>query len=142
MPLEPRHSVSVAGIVTNEQGEVLVVKRRDNGEWQPPGGVLELDETIEDGLKREIREETGIRVDVGPLTGVYKNLRLAVVALVFKCTLTGGDLRPSDESEDSRWISPDDAQRIMTPTFALRVRDALNPQIGATHRSHDGSGAC
>ena len=48
----PRHSVSVAAAIFDDSGEnVLLIKRRDNGRWEPPGGVLELDETIEDGLR-------------------------------------------------------------------------------------------
>src|SRR6478672_5838944 len=113
----PRHSVSVAGIVVNDEGKVLVVKRRDNGEWQPPGGVLELDETIEEGLRREIFEETGIESSVGPLTGVYKNMRLGVIALVFRCTQSSGQIRTSDETEQVKWMSPDEVESTMTPSF-------------------------
>jgi len=40
----PEHSVSVAGVVVDDQDRVLVIRRRDNGHWEPPGGVLELDE--------------------------------------------------------------------------------------------------
>ena len=82
----PRHSVSVAAAIFDDSGEnVLLIKRRDNGRWEPPGGVLELDETIEDGLRREVREETGAEIEVGPLTGVYKNMQRGIVALVFRC---------------------------------------------------------
>ena len=45
----PRHSVSVAAAIFDESGKnVLLIKRRDNGNWEPPGGILELDETIEE----------------------------------------------------------------------------------------------
>src|SRR3954469_9135931 len=91
----PRHSVSVAAAIFDESGEnVLLIKRRDNGHWEPPGGVLELNETIEEGLRREVREETGAEIEVGPLTGVYKNMNRGIVALVFNCHLTS---EPSDE---------------------------------------------
>ena len=82
----PRHSVSVAGIVIDDAGRVLVIQRRDNGHWEPPGGILELSEQFEDGVHREVLEETGLDVQVDRLTGVYKNLNLGVVALVFRCT--------------------------------------------------------
>ncbi len=85
MPDTALHSVSVAGIVVNDTGQILVIRRRDNGHWEPPGGVLELDESFEDGVRREVREETGIPVVVERLTGVYKNMPRAVVALVFRC---------------------------------------------------------
>lgn len=70
----PRHSVSVAAAVVNAEGKVLAVKRRDNGQWEPPGGVLELAESILDGLVREIEEETGLSVKPGRLSGIYKNV--------------------------------------------------------------------
>ena len=59
---QPRHSVSVAGIVVDDVGRALLIRRRDNGQWEPPGGILELDEAIEHGLRREVLEETGLAV--------------------------------------------------------------------------------
>src|SRR5262249_55831694 len=59
---------------------------------EPPGGVLELDETIEDGLRREAREETGLEVEPIALTGVYKNMTRGIVAPVFRWKITGGVL--------------------------------------------------
>jgi len=50
---------------------VLVVQRRDNAHWEPPDGVLELGETFEQGVQREVVEETGITVHVDRLTGAY-----------------------------------------------------------------------
>jgi len=70
---DSRHSVSVAGVVIDEDGCTLVVQRRDNGHWEPPGGILERDESIADDLVREVREETGLIVEPIALTGVYKN---------------------------------------------------------------------
>ncbi len=60
VPDSAKHSVSVAAAVVDADGRILVIRRRDNGHWEPPGGVLELDETIEDGLRREVLEETGL----------------------------------------------------------------------------------
>jgi 8-oxo-dGTP pyrophosphatase MutT (NUDIX family) len=60
----PTHSVSVAGVVVRDDGRVLVVQRRDNGRWEAPGGVLELGETFEEGVRREVAEETGVDVAV------------------------------------------------------------------------------
>ena len=86
------HSVSVAGVVIDENGRTLVIQRRDNGRWEPPGGILERDESVIEGLLREVREETGLIVEPRALTGVYKNMRLGVVALVFRCRPAGGAL--------------------------------------------------
>lgn len=60
--------------------------------------MLELGETVADGLQREVHEETGLRVRPGSLAGIYKNTRIGVVVLVFRCVVEGGELRSSDES--------------------------------------------
>ena len=64
---------------------MLAIKRADNGEWVLPGGIVELDEDPRDTVRREVLEETGVTVEPGQLTGVYKNMRLGVVSLVFRC---------------------------------------------------------
>ena len=78
----PRHSVSVAAAIIDQAGRLLAVRRSDNGHWEPPGGVLELDETIHAGLVREVHEETGLEVEPDALTGIYKNMRRGIIALV------------------------------------------------------------
>jgi 8-oxo-dGTP pyrophosphatase MutT (NUDIX family) len=85
-----RHSVSVAGVITDDDGRALFIRRRDTLCWEPPGGVLELDESIEAGL-REVREETGLAVEPVALTGVYKNMARGI-ALVFRCNVVSGHL--------------------------------------------------
>ncbi|WP_322747089.1 MULTISPECIES: NUDIX hydrolase [unclassified Frankia] len=133
----PRHSVSVAATIVNGQGQVLAVQRRDNAHWEPPGGVLELGESIDSGLRREVEEETGLLVAAEALTGVYKNMRLAVVALVFRCHVIGGTIRTSDETSRLRWMTPDDVRNDMAEAYAVRVLDALNDGPPAI-RAHDG----
>ncbi|MEU0885386.1 NUDIX hydrolase [Lentzea sp. NPDC005914] len=132
----PRHSVSVAGIVVNDEGEVLVVRRRDNGHWEPPGGVLELSETFENGARREVLEETGMTVRVDHLTGVYKNMKRGVVALVFRCTPLNEPIRVTDEAAEIRWMTLDEVREAMTPAYAVRVADAF--EAGTQTRAHDG----
>lgn len=134
----PRHSVSVAGIVFDGHNRVLAVRRRDNNQWQPPGGVLELGETFEEGVQREVLEETGMNVRVERLTGVYKNMALGVVALVFRCIAISGTPQATDESRDVQWLNLADALTLMPPTFAIRVRDAASLPTAA-HRTHDGT---
>ncbi|MFC5908091.1 NUDIX hydrolase [Streptacidiphilus monticola] len=133
----PLHSVSVAGVVVRDDGRVLVIQRADNGTWEPPGGVLELGESVEDGLRREVLEETGVHVEVDRLTGVYKNMNLGVVALVFRCRPTGGELATSDESRSVDWVAPGEAVERMAEVYSIRLRDALSSGSPAV-RAHDG----
>lgn len=132
----PQHSVSVAGIVVRDDGRILTVQRRDTGRWEPPGGVLELGETFEDGVVREVVEETGITVEVERLTGAYKNLTRGVVALVFRCRPIAGTSAPTDESRSVHWLTPEEITDCMAPAFSIRVLDALAE--GTASRAHDG----
>ena len=132
----PLHSVSVAGVVVDRRGCVLIIRRRDDGEWQIPGGVLELGESFDDGVRREIIEETGVTVHVERLTGAYKNVRRGVVALVFRCSPRSGEAQPTDEASDVRWVTREQATRLMTRAFAVRVLDAF--EDGTAVRTHDG----
>ncbi|MGW0564135.1 NUDIX hydrolase [Streptomyces sp. NPDC003016] len=131
------HSVSVAGVVVREDGRVLVIRRADNGAWEAPGGVLELDERPEDGACREVLEETGIKVDAVRLTGVYKNMARGVVALVFLCRPVGGQERTSGESTAVCWFSRGEVETHMVEAYAVRVLDALDSQAPPV-RAHDG----
>lgn len=136
----PLHSVSVAGVTFNEAGQVLLIRRRDNGQWQAPGGVLELDETFEDGVVREVLEETGIRVRVERLSGVYKNIPKHVVALVYRCIPVAGAPQTTVESDRVEWVSLEDAEKIMSEAFFVRVSDAVGgPLKIPASRSHDGT---
>ncbi|AZM77204.1 NUDIX domain-containing protein [Streptomyces sp. KPB2] len=134
----PLHSVSVAGVVVRDDGRVLVIRRADNGAWEPPGGVLELDERPEDGAVREVHEETGIKVSVERLTGVYKNMSRGVVALVFLCRPEAGAARTSSESTAVRWLTPKEVEDAMGEVYAIRVLDALDSATSPHVRSHDG----
>lgn len=133
---ERPYSVSVAGVTVDDAGRILVVRRRDNGHWEPPGGVLEPDEAIPDGVTREIREETGVDVAVGDLTGIYQNLTRRVIALVYRCRPIAGSATPTEEAADVRWIERDDVDSLMVPAYAIRIHDAFTG--GTPTRLHDG----
>ena len=121
----PRHSVSVSGVILDDHGRVLLIRRRDNQHWEPPGGVLELAETIRDGLRREIREETGLDVEPDALTGVYKNMPRGIIALVFRCKITGGQLTANNEVTAFRWADEAAIRQLTTergsPSYATRA---------------------
>ena len=133
----PRHSVSVSAVIVDDEGRVLAIRRRDNGHWEPPGGVLELDEPILDGLVREVLEETGLVVEPERLTGVYKNMVRGIVALVFRCRVSDGHIGSSPEVAETAWLSAVDARQRMSEAYYNRVVDALADSTPAI-RAHDG----
>jgi ADP-ribose pyrophosphatase YjhB (NUDIX family) len=134
----PLHSVSVAAVIINAQDRALLIRRRDNGHWEPPGGVLELGEEIADGLRREVAEETGLEVEPSGLTGVYKNMTRGVVALVFRCRQTGGAPTTTAEADALYWATRDEIAELADPAYAVRVLDALDCAMPPAVRAHDG----
>jgi ADP-ribose pyrophosphatase YjhB (NUDIX family) len=115
-----------------------MTQRRDNGHWEPPGGVLELDESILDGLRREVREETGLDIEPARLTGVYKNMPRGIVALVFRARITGGSpTEQTDETTRMQWLTSDQVTAFCDEAYAVRVLDAIADTAPAI-RAHDG----
>ena len=137
MPSTARHSVSVAAVIVDEHDRVLVVQRRDNGKWEPPGGVLEVTESILDGLRREVQEETGLLVEPELLTGVYKNMLRGIIALVFRAHVRGGNLRTTDETTHAAWWDRERVTQHLDRAYAVRVLDALDSRVPVV-RAHDG----
>lgn len=132
----PKHSVSVAAVIRDKQRRVLVMRRADNDQWEIPGGVLELGESFEAGVCREVLEETGMSVAVESLSGVYKNMTRGIVALVFRCAPGFDTMHVTAEAAEVRWMTRDEVVASMTPAFAVRVTDAF--QDGTHYRAHDG----
>lgn len=134
----PRHSVSLTGVVFDSSQRVLAIQRADDHRWVPPGGVLELDETPEQGVVREVLEETGIVVKPEILVGVYKNMRLNVVSLAFRCHVVSGVPHTSVEARQVAWLTLDQARELMPKARFTRVIDALR-EDGPFVREHDGT---
>jgi 8-oxo-dGTP diphosphatase len=125
------------GQVVVDSGRVLAIRRPEDGRWEPPGSLLELGETILDGVRREAREETGLHVQPQTLGAVYKNMTTSALVLTFRCHVLGGSLTPNDEASEFRWMTPDEVRQHMPEIFAQRVLDALADGPPAV-RTHDG----
>lgn len=120
----------------DDAGRILAIRRRDNDQWEPPGGILEPNEEIHEGLVREIREETGLQVFPIGLSGIYKNMSKGIVALVFKCRVVSGHPIPTEEATEVRFLTPDQVKELMDQAYACRLLDALENEVSI--RSHDG----
>lgn len=102
----PTHIVAACGLITNEIGEVLLMRHPQRG-WEVPGGQVEVGEDLIASLQREIEEEIGITVIVGRLTGVYSNLQFdentpTKVIFAFRGEKSAGILRTSPENPEVR----------------------------------------
>jgi NADH pyrophosphatase NudC (nudix superfamily) len=96
-------------------------------------------ETIHDGLRREVREETGLDIEPDALTGVYKNMPRGIIALVFRCKITGGHLATNDEVTAFRWADQADIHQFTSEAYAVRLLDALREGTTPAVRQHDGT---
>jgi ADP-ribose pyrophosphatase YjhB (NUDIX family) len=98
-----------------------------------------MGEAIRDGVRREVREETGLEVEPETLTGVYKNMPRGIVSLVFRCRAVGGVLQTTDETKDMRWVSKEKISSLIEEAFAVRVLDSINYAGAPAVREHDGT---
>ena len=106
--------VAVTAFVVNDGGELLLIRRSDNGLWALPGGAQDIGEHIADTVVRETREETGIDVEVTDIVGIYSNPNHVIAysdgevrqqfSICFRARLMGGELRTSNESTEVRWV--------------------------------------
>lgn len=125
--MEHNHFVSVAGLVSNDQGEILLVKSPWRG-WEYPGGLIEPGETFQEALHREIREESGVEVEITGFVGICKNIERNIVNIDFTCRYTGGELTTSEESTEVMWATPEEAMKLIT--FPLTKKRLLNMLSG------------
>jgi 8-oxo-dGTP diphosphatase len=116
-------------------GRVLLALRRDIGWWNLPGGGMEIGETVEDAVRREVFEETGLVVEIGQLVGVYSKPQKQEVVLTFRCLVVGGTLIETEESRECRYFSPMDLPSNTLPKHRQRVNDALLNQERAVLRN-------
>ena len=132
----PKHIVAVAALVTNAQGHVLMIRspRRD---WEFPGGQVEEGETLTEALQREVYEETGVRIVVGKLAGVYSNTKSHIVMFDFLCEWIEGEPRISPESLEVAWMAREDAlARILRSAIRERMRDMLEFNGQVVYRAY------
>ena len=107
------------GAVIVQDGKVLIVKRKYDplaGQWSLPGGGVELGETLEDSIVREMREETGLDIEVGPVIEVFDRITrdssgkvtYHFVLVDYLCWPVGGELRAGSDVADARFVDPAD----------------------------------
>ena len=120
-----KHIVAASAWVTNDAGQVLLVKTKRG--WDLPGGQVEEGEDIIAGCAREVLEESGIVAEVGALSGVYSNLTKVIVVFQFFATAIGGELQTSIETSEVGWYTPEEALEMIThPVIYLRATDCIN----------------
>ena len=137
--------VAVTAAVRSDRGELLLIKRTDNGLWALPGGAQDFGESVIQAARREVQEETGVDIEITGLSGIYSDPRHVIAyddgevrqefSICFHAKPVSGDLRPSSESRNVRWVSPGSVVDLkMHPSMRLRIDHAIkrepDPYIG------------
>jgi len=123
--------VGVGGVVIVE-GRALLIKRGGpplQGEWSIPGGMLELGETLIEGVKRELQEETGLTVRVGAMIEVFERIfrdaegkvRYHFVIHDYLCQLESGEARAASDVTDVAWVTSKELGAYSLTPVATRV---------------------
>lgn len=122
-----------SALVTDEAGRILMQRRADSGNWALPGGVMDIGETIEQCVVREVKEETGLDIELTGLLGIYTDPQHVIAYadgevrqefnITFLGRILGGDITASRESTDVRFLSPDELDGLpVHDTVRLRLR--------------------
>ncbi|MFE6747753.1 NUDIX domain-containing protein [Kitasatospora purpeofusca] len=135
-PAPNRLVVAASAVVTDGEGRVLLQRRADNGLYALPGGAMDLGESLPGAAVREVREETGLEVEITGIVGTYTDPRHVIAYsdgevrqqfnICFTARITGGALRISEESTDLRFVAPEEIGDLpMHHTQRLRLRHFL-----------------
>ena len=120
-----RFLVGVTGLGVDEKAQVLLARHRFGApQWRFLGGFLHPRERVEDALSREIREETGLVVEVGPVLEVVTGYRWERVEIVFAYRVTGGTAALTSEIEELRSFAPDALPEVREDQRGLIERHA------------------
>ncbi|RBP87819.1 ADP-ribose pyrophosphatase YjhB (NUDIX family) [Cytobacillus firmus] len=127
--LPPKHIVSAATIVLNEQKEILLIKGPRRG-WEMPGGQVEEGESLKDAAIRETKEETGIDIEVLKFCGVYQNVSDSICNTLLLGKPIGGELTTSPESLEVGFFPVKKALEMVTwKNFRQRIEFCLNEKL-------------
>jgi ADP-ribose pyrophosphatase YjhB (NUDIX family) len=129
---------SVNVVVTNDEGQILLIKRSDNDNWAVPGGAVDLGESVTEAAVRETKEETGIDCEITGLVGIYSDPKHVILytsngearqefSIVFTARAVGGRPTPSNESTDVLWVDRAAVEDCpMDRSMSIRVKRYLS----------------
>jgi len=123
-------------IIFDEHGRVLLCHRRDFDAWNLPGGGIENGELPTEAVIREVKEETGLEVEVKRLVGVYGKRDRDELVFSFICSPIGGSLSATDESSECQYFRIEHIPPNTIPIHVERINDALKSSNYPIFRRH------
>ncbi|MFP7479912.1 NUDIX hydrolase [Terribacillus saccharophilus] len=124
--MPPKHIVSAAVIVRNEQGNILLIKGPRRG-WEMPGGQVEEGESLTQAAIREVKEESGIDIEVNKFCGIYQNTERSICNTLFLGKPVGGVCTPSEESLEVGYFPFEQVKKMVTwGNYLDRIESCLN----------------
>lgn len=127
--MKPQFTIGIFGIILDDQKRVLFCHRRDYDLWNLPGGTLENGESPWDGVKREIKEETGLDAEIESLAGVYSKPDKNEIVFSFACKVIGGEITLNDEADKIEYFEIDKIPPNTSPKQVERIKDLMtNPE--------------
>jgi len=128
--------VGVGGVLIDRR-RVLLIRRGSEplkGEWSIPGGLLEVGEELAEGVRRELKEETGLDVEPLEIVAAFdrimregKRVKYHYVIIDYVCRLKSGRLRPASDVVEARWVHPKDLPRYgLTPMATKVIQQAFD----------------
>ncbi|MCM3237583.1 NUDIX domain-containing protein [Heyndrickxia oleronia] len=124
--IPPKHIVSAATIVLNDEKEILLIKGPWRG-WEMPGGQVEEGESLKDAAIRETKEETGIDIEVLKFCGIFQNVNKSICNTLFLGKPIGGKLTTSSESLEVGFYPIEQALKMVTVgNFRQRIEYCLD----------------
>lgn len=134
---EPLHTLVVGCLVRNANDEVLLIRNHKRG-WEIPQGRVEEGESLVEALHREVREEAGVEIEMGPLAAVWSKVALPpAVIFTFLGRYLSGDLATSGDSVEARWIAPAEAvEEVSNKVMKERLQVLLNFDGTINYRSY------
>lgn len=125
----PKHILSAATVVFNDQEEILLIKGPRRG-WEMPGGQVEEEESLIEAAIREAKEESGIDIEINKFCGVFQNVDRSICTNLFLGKAIGGEPATSSESLEVGFFSIEQALEMVTwKNLRLRLEYCLNDEV-------------
>ena len=123
--MKPQFVIASFGLIFDEQNKILLCHRLDYDLWNLPGGTMEVGESPWGCVIREVKEETGLDVEIIRLAGIYNKPEKSELVFSFICKIIGGQLTLNEEADKIEYFAIKDIPHNTSPKQVDRIHDVL-----------------